>query len=195
MLKPPRPLTLALWGGLAVLFLAAFAASGASASLVSPLPAAGFAPVFLVCGAAIFGVSFIVSKMALPRLVRRLLAIAATAVSVWSIGTIARALYGTIAFAMADDVESIVTSWLVTGFPNGSGTQTLSAMSPETQRGLSLAFDGAAVEKIARGARCFDLPVERTSSGVARIRLPDAAIGAEHLVTCPAVQRLGSSGP
>ena len=195
MLKPPRPLTLGLWAGLAVLLLVALAARGASSSLVSPLPAAGFAPVFLVCIAAIAAVSIVVSKMALPRIVRRLLAIGAMAVSVWSIGTIGRALYGTIAFATADDVEPIVTSWLVTGFPDGTGTQTLSAMSPETQRGLSLAFDGAAVEKIARGARCFDLPVERTSSGVARIRLPDAAIGAERLVTCPAVQRLGSSGP
>ena len=187
----PRPLTLGLCGGLTLLLLAAFAARGTSASLVSPLPAAGFVPVFLVCVAAIFVVSFIVSKMALPRLVRRLLAIGAMAVIVWSIGTIARALYGTVAFAMADGVQQDSMSWMVTGFPSGSGEQTLGAMSPETRGGRSFAFDAAAVEAISRGARCFDLPVERTSSGFERIRLPDSALGADDLVACPAVQRLG----
>jgi hypothetical protein len=155
------------------------------------LPAVGFVPVFLVCLVAIGVVSFIVSKMALPRIVRRLLGIAMMAVSVWSIGTIARALFATVAFAAADEVEQASTAWMVTGFPQGSGAQTLSAMSPGNQRGLSLAFDAAAVEAISRGARCFDLPVERTSSGFERLRLPEGAVGAEHLVACPAVQRLG----
>ena len=187
----PRPLTLGLFGSLTLLLVAAFAARGTSASLISPLPAAGFVPVFLVCVAVVFGVSFIVSKMALPRLVRRLLAIGAMAVSVWSIGTIARALQATVAFAVADSVEQDSMSWMVTGFPSGSGAQTLSAMSPETQRGLTIAFDAAAVEAISRGARCFDLPVERTSSGYERIHVPDDALGADDMVACPAVQRLG----
>ena len=187
----PRPLTLGLCVGLAMLLVVALAARGVSASIISPLSTAGFVPVFLVCIAAMVGVSIAVSKMALPRLVRRLLAIAAMAVSVWSIGTIARALYATIAFAVADGVEQESMSWMVTGFPNGSAAQTLNAMSPETQRGLSVAFDAAAVEAIARGTRCFELPVERTSGGFARIRLPEDALGAERLIACPAVQRLG----
>ena len=187
----PRPLTLGLVGGLVLLLLAAFAAKGASASLISPLPAAGFVPVFLLCVAAIFGVSFIVGKMPLPRLVRRLLAIGAMAISVWSIGTIARAAYAAVVFAVADDVEQVPLSWTVIGSPNGTGAQTLHAMSPETRRGLSVAFDAAAVEAIARGTRCFELPVERTASGFERIRLPEDALGAERLIACPAVQRLG----
>jgi hypothetical protein len=186
-----RPRTLGLWGGLALLLLAALAARGASAALISPLPTAGFVPVFLVCLVTVLAVSIVVNKMALPRIVRRLLAIGAMAVSVWSIGTIARALYTLIAFAVADGVEQGSMSWMVTGFPNGSGEQTLGAMSPETQRGVSVVFDGAAVEAISRGARCFDLEVERTPSGLERIRLPDDALGANDLVACPAVQRLG----
>ena len=190
-MSAPRPLTLGLFGGVVLLLLTAFVASRASASLISPLPAAGFVPVFLVCLVAIAGVSIIVSKMALPRIVRRLLAIATMAVSVWSIGTIARAAYATIGFALADEVEHVPMSLLVTGFPSGAGAQTLSAMSPETLRGMSLVFDDAAVEAIARGIRCFELPVERTASGLERVRIPDDALGADDLVRCPAVQRLG----
>jgi hypothetical protein len=181
---------LGLCSVVAVLVLAAFAARGASATLISPLPTAGFVPVFLVCIAAIAGVAIVVSKMALPRLVRRLLAIGGMAVSVWSIGTIARALCVTIAFAVASDVEQDSISWMVVGFPNGSGAQALGAMSPETQRDVSVEFDSAAVEAISRGTRCFDLPVERTASGFERVRLPDSPLGVGHLVACPAVQLL-----
>jgi hypothetical protein len=189
-MKRTAGLALGLCGCIAVLVLAAFVARGASASLITPLPAAGFVPVFLVCIAAMVGVSIVVSKMALPRLVRRLLSLGAWAVSFWSIGTIARALYATIAFALADSVEQDSISWMVVGFPNATGAQTLGAMSPETQRGLSVEFDTAAVEAISRGTRCFDLPVERTASGLERIRLPDGPLGSEQLVACPAVQLL-----
>lgn len=187
---PSRP-RVAFWVGLGLLVLGAFAARGASSTLISPLPAVGFVPVFLVCLAVIAAVTITVSKMPLPRLARRLLAIGAMAVSVWSVGTIARAAYATIGFALADEVEQVPMSLLVTGFPSGSGAQALSAMSPETQRGMSLAFDDSAVEAIARGNRCFELPVERTSSGLERVRVPDEALGVAAMVKCPAVQRLG----
>jgi hypothetical protein len=181
---------LGLCAVIALLGLAGFAASGASAALISPLPMAGFVLVFPFCIAAMVGVSVAVSKMALPRLVRRLLSIGAWAVSVWSIATIARALCVTIAFAVADSIEQDSIPWMIVGFPNGTGAQALGAMSPETQRDVSVEFDSAAVEAISRGTRCFDLPVERTASGFERIRLPDGPLGVEHLVACPAVQIL-----
>jgi hypothetical protein len=189
---PPRTQALALGGGIATLLLLAFAARGAASTLVSPVPMVGVLPGILAWFMVAAALVFLLGGLPMPRLARRLLMIGTLAASGWSIGTIARGLYVTLAFAFAGPVEEETTAWQLAGIQTkGSGPQTLAAWSPDRPGTVSVPFDGAAVEEISGHFVCFDLPVERTQSGVERVRLPDEPLGVDDLLQCPAVRRLG----
>ncbi|MES2641104.1 MAG: hypothetical protein V4850_16570 [Myxococcota bacterium] len=189
---PPRTLILVLGGGMAALLLGAFAARGAASSLVSPVPMVGVLPGILAWFMVAAALVFVLGGLPMPRLARRLLMIGTLAVSGWSIGTIGRALYVTLAFAFAGPVEEEATAWQLVGIQTDlAGPQSFSAWSPDRPGTISVPFDGAAVQEISGHFMCFELPVERTQSGVERVRLPDEPLGVDDLAQCPAVRRLG----
>lgn len=189
---PPRTPVLLFGSVVAVLLLGALAARGAASTLVTPMPAVGMMPAMLAWFLFAAAMVFVLGKVELPRLVRRLLVIATLAISGWSIGTIARGVYVTLAFAVGGPVEEEESSWQVLGTPATSdAAQSLVASSLELKRTVSVPFDSAAIAEIRPHLTCFTLPVERTGSGVARVRLPDTALGVDDLDPCPAVRRLG----
>jgi hypothetical protein len=185
-------MALALGAASTALLLGGLGAGDASSTLVSPMPSAavatGMATWLLVGGTLVL----VLGRLALPRLARRLLTIGLLALTGWSSGTMGRALYVTVAFAFAESVEEEATPLLVTGTPNGTReTQSLAATSLEHRRTLSVPFDADAAEEIAGPFTCITLPLERTASGVARLRLPDEPLGVDDLASCPAQMPFG----
>ncbi|MFN7144336.1 MAG: hypothetical protein ACK4YP_11205 [Myxococcota bacterium] len=189
---PPRGPVLVLTGGLAALLLGAFAADGASSTLVTPPPGAALVPVFLIALGVGFGLVWPLGAHLTSRLVRRLTVLATLAVAFWSVGTMGRGLYATMAFASDRPLEREWTTWRVLGGSGRpGGAQSLPVSSFALKRSLGVDFDAEAVEEIGSGIACVSLALERTEAGDARIVLPDEALGVEDLEACPAVTRLG----
>ncbi len=182
-----NPLPLVLAAAVIALVLAAWLASGASARLVSPPPRSIMMAGILAWLAFGTFVAVVLGGVTMPRLVRRLTVLGCLAASGWALGTIGRATYATIAFALATSIDEVPSPWRAFQ-PGGGASVTVSSF--EHRRSLKVDADAAAAAEISRHPMCLTLTLQRTQSGAVRVRQPERPLTLADLVPCPAVQRL-----
>jgi hypothetical protein len=166
-----------------VLLTCAFAARNGSASLVSPLPRTWVAVgIALWLGLSLFLIRLLQGAARLPRIVKRLLVIAALAAGGWSLGTMARATYVLVSFA-GETTQPRPVVGMVLGMASPAD-DAFPVSAPELRKSWTLPFTPEAAARARRRFTCVRLTLEQTATGVVRL-VSRAPIGATDFVDCP----------
>lgn len=183
---PPRVATALLACAAVALLVPALALQGASATLLSPLPAwlvaVGMGAWLAVCVPLVW----LVANVPGPRLVGRLLVVGSMALAGWGLGTATRGAFVLLVFAVSDLAARERVSFQV--LPGAAAGRTeagrVTVMSFALRTDVAVPFTAAAMAELGRGFVCVDLVVEQTESGVTRIVRPAAPIDVDELGPC-----------